>query len=86
MLDRPNPAGRPIEGTLLQPGQESFVGAGPMPMRHGLTLGEMGHMTVETVKAIGTLPVKVFDVAQAIVGVEDRAQDASADEEEETFR
>jgi uncharacterized protein YbbC (DUF1343 family) len=43
VLDRPNPAGRPIEGTLLEPGQESFVGAGPMPMRHGLTMGEMGH-------------------------------------------
>jgi uncharacterized protein YbbC (DUF1343 family) len=43
VLDRPNPAGRPAEGTLLVPGQESFVGAGPMPMRHGLTMGEMGH-------------------------------------------
>lgn len=43
VLDRPNPAGRPVEGTLLLPGQESFVGAGPMVMRHGLTLGEMGH-------------------------------------------
>ena len=36
------PAGRPIEGLMLRPGWESFVGAGPMPMRHGLTLGEMG--------------------------------------------
>jgi len=43
VLDRPNPAGRPIEGLTLLPGQESFVGAAPMPMRHGLTLGEMGH-------------------------------------------
>lgn len=43
VLDRPNPAGRPVEGTTLFAGQESFVGAGPMPMRHGLTLGEMGH-------------------------------------------
>jgi uncharacterized protein YbbC (DUF1343 family) len=43
VLDRPNPAGRPVEGTLLQPGGESFVGAGPMVMRHGLTMGEMGH-------------------------------------------
>jgi len=42
VLDRPNPAGRPVEGTTLLPGWESFVGAGPMPMRHGLTLGEMG--------------------------------------------
>ena len=42
VLDRPNPAGRPIEGMMLKPGWESFVGAGPMPMRHGMTLGEMG--------------------------------------------
>ncbi|MFT4026547.1 MAG: DUF1343 domain-containing protein [Novosphingobium sp.] len=47
VLDRPNPAGRPIEGTTLIPGQESFVGAGPMPMRHGLTLGEMGRWFIE---------------------------------------
>ncbi len=42
VLDRPNPAGRPVEGLTLRPGWESFVGAGPMPMRHGMTLGEMG--------------------------------------------
>lgn len=41
VLDRPNPAGRPVEGLKLRPGEESFVGAGPMPMRHGMTLGEM---------------------------------------------
>ena len=38
----PNPAGRPVEGNLLRPGWESFVGAGPLPMRHGLTMGELG--------------------------------------------
>jgi uncharacterized protein YbbC (DUF1343 family) len=43
VLDRPNPAGRPVEGTLLRSrAGESFVGAAPMPMRHGLTMGEMG--------------------------------------------
>ena len=42
VLDRPNPAGRPVEGLTLRHGWESFVGAGPMPMRHGLTLGELG--------------------------------------------
>ncbi|HEV7432630.1 MAG TPA: DUF1343 domain-containing protein, partial [Steroidobacteraceae bacterium] len=41
ILDRPNPAGRPIEGLLLEPGWESFVGAGVIPMRHGLTMGEI---------------------------------------------
>jgi uncharacterized protein YbbC (DUF1343 family) len=43
VLDRPNPAGRPVEGTLLEPGFISFVGAAEgLPMRHGLTLGELG--------------------------------------------
>ncbi|HEX6998416.1 MAG TPA: DUF1343 domain-containing protein [Gammaproteobacteria bacterium] len=46
VLDRPNPVGRPVEGPLLQPGWESFVGAGPLPMRHGLTLGELGKWLV----------------------------------------
>src|SRR3546814_19527669 len=43
VLVRPNPAGRPVEGTRLRAGWEIFVGAGPMMMRHGLTMGEMGH-------------------------------------------
>ena len=42
VLDRPNPAGRPVEGLTLRDGWESFVGAGPMPMRHGMTMGELG--------------------------------------------
>jgi uncharacterized protein YbbC (DUF1343 family) len=50
ILDRPNPAGRPIEGLTLRSGWESFVGAGPMPMRHGLTLGELAHWFVRTFK------------------------------------
>ena len=46
ILDRPNPAGRPIEGLLLRPGWESFVGAGALPMRHGLTMGELARWFV----------------------------------------
>ncbi|MDO9479337.1 MAG: DUF1343 domain-containing protein, partial [Hydrogenophaga sp.] len=38
----------PIEGLTLRPGWESFVGAGPMPMRHGMTMGELGHWFVAT--------------------------------------
>ncbi len=56
ILDRPNPAGRAIEGTLLEPGWESFVGASTIIMRHGLTVGEMAkwfvkyhHLDVELV-------------------------------------
>ena len=40
VLDRPNPAGRQIDGVTLTSGHESFVGAACLPMRHGLTLGE----------------------------------------------
>ena len=43
VLDRPNPAGRPVEGLRLRAGWESFVGAGSLPMRHGLTMGELAH-------------------------------------------
>ena len=50
VLDRPNPAGRPVEGLMLRAGWESFVGAGAMPMRHGLTLGELGFWFIKTLK------------------------------------
>ena len=48
ILDRPNPAGRPVEGLTLRAGWESFVGAGPLPMRHGLTMGELARWFVAT--------------------------------------
>jgi uncharacterized protein YbbC (DUF1343 family) len=47
VLDRPNPAGRPVEGLALRDGWESFVGAAPMPMRHGMTMGELGHWFID---------------------------------------
>ena len=50
VLDRPNPAGRPVEGLTLRAGWESFVGAGPLPMRHGLTLGELARWFVATLR------------------------------------
>ena len=68
VLDRPNPAGRPVEGTLLLPGQESFVGAGPMVMRHGLTLGEMGRWFVDRFK---------LDVDYRVIAMEGWQPDAA---------
>ncbi len=42
ILDRPNPInGRDVEGNLLEPEFASFVGPFPIPMRHGMTLGEL---------------------------------------------
>jgi uncharacterized protein YbbC (DUF1343 family) len=46
VLDRPNPAGRTVEGKTLQVGEESFVGVLPIPQRHGLTLGELARYMV----------------------------------------
>jgi len=50
VLDRPNPIGRPVEGLKLRPGWESFVGAGALPMRHGLTLGEAARWFIRAAK------------------------------------
>jgi uncharacterized protein YbbC (DUF1343 family) len=61
VLDRPNPAGRPVEGLRLRTGWESFVGAGPLPMRHGLTLGELGTWFIEVLK---------LDVDYRVIGMQ----------------
>jgi len=68
VLDRPNPAGRPVEGLRLRSGWESFVGAGPLPMRHGLTLGELGLWFIDTLK---------LDVDYRIVEMEGWQPDAA---------
>lgn len=45
VLDRPNPVGGlAVEGNLLERGHESFVGQYPIPMRHGLTAGELARL------------------------------------------
>lgn len=61
VLDRPNPVGRPVEGLRLRSGFESFVGAGSLPMRHGLTMGEIGQWFITTLK---------LDVAYTVVPME----------------
>lgn len=48
VLDRPNPiGGMRVEGPSIDSGFESFVGAYPVPIRHGLTVGELARMAVE---------------------------------------
>ena len=47
ILDRPNPlGGRVVEGNLREPGYESFVGAFEIPVRHGMTLGELARLVL----------------------------------------
>jgi uncharacterized protein YbbC (DUF1343 family) len=61
ILDRPNPAGRPVEGLTLRAGWESFVGAGALPMRHGLTMGEVARWFIAKLR---------LDVDCRVVGME----------------
>ena len=68
VLDRPNPVGRPVEGLRLRPGWESFVGAGPLSMRHGLTLGELGAWFIATLK---------LDVDYRVIEMQGWAPDAA---------
>ena len=44
ILDRPNPLGGVVEGSILDPAFASFVGAHPVPIRHGLTIGELARL------------------------------------------
>jgi uncharacterized protein YbbC (DUF1343 family) len=66
VLDRPNPAGRPVEGTRLRPGWESFVGAGALPMRHGLTMGELARWFKQTLALDVELEVVAMDSFPAL--------------------
>jgi uncharacterized protein YbbC (DUF1343 family) len=60
VLDRPNPLGGAArEGTILDPAFASFVGMAPVPMRHGLTIGELARWLC----ASRELPVELEVVA-----------------------
>jgi len=62
VLDRPNPISGMLEGNLLRPELRSFVGLHEIPMRHGLTMGELAllcnremaiHADVEVIRMSG---------------------------------
>ena len=58
VCDRPNPlGGMRVEGPVVEPGFESFVGLFPIPLRHGLTIGELARLCNETFGLHATLEV-----------------------------
>ena len=62
VCDRPNPiGGTQIEGPVLVPGNESFVGMYPIPMRHGLTIGEIARLFNEHFAIGADLEVVVME-------------------------
>ena len=73
---------RPSSATSETLTQVGFLGVGPTVVLRSekggpiFTLREMGGMTVDTVQALGSLPAKVWGVAKAIVGVQERDRDS----------
>ncbi len=64
VLDRPNPAGRTIDGMRLQTGHESFVGCVEVVMRHGLTVGEFATWLISRHKLdvdLKVIPIQDYD-------------------------
>ncbi|MEW5983265.1 MAG: DUF1343 domain-containing protein [Acidobacteriota bacterium] len=62
VCDRPNPiGGQAIEGPMLEPGFESFVGLFPIPMRHGMTIGELARYFNERFSLGADLRVERMD-------------------------
>jgi uncharacterized protein YbbC (DUF1343 family) len=60
VLDRPNPIGADVvEGPVLDPGKESFVGFHPIPVRHGMTVGELARMLQGEIPALRGLELQV---------------------------
>jgi uncharacterized protein YbbC (DUF1343 family) len=68
VLDRPNPVGRPVEGSLLEDEWQSFVGVAPLPMRHGLSFGELAHWLIAH---------KRLDLESEVVTMEDYDPDST---------
>ncbi len=63
VLDRPVPTGRAVEGLVLESGWESFVGCAPIPLQHGLTVGEFALWYVASQKldtALSVVPMKAW--------------------------
>lgn len=65
ILDRPNPLGKTMEGPLVEPNLISFFSIAPIPLRHGMTIGEIGeffntHM-VEKKADLTIVPMSGYD-------------------------
>ncbi len=65
VLDRPNPIGDRAEGWTMEPAHESFVGLYPIPVTHGLTVGELARMIVgeRMLPGLDGLDLRVVEMA-----------------------
>lgn len=72
VLDRPNPLGSVMEGPLVDPSLISFISIAPIPLRHGMTVGELAwyfnKYILEKPVALRVVKMKNYDRAQGFVG------------------
>lgn len=65
ILDRPNPLGSIMEGPLVEPPLKSFISIAEIPLRHGMTVGELAHFfnmhTVKTPAQLYVVPMKHYE-------------------------
>lgn len=64
IVDRPNPAGRQVEGTMLRAGYRSFIGVEGIPHRHGLTFGELAYHLYNEINAKFPLHIISYRASQ----------------------
>jgi len=70
VFDRPNPLGRTMEGPLVDPGLISFISIAPIPLRHGMTMGELAEYfnshVLENKAALTVIEMKNYDRSYGI--------------------
>lgn len=64
IIDRANPAGRQVEGTMLRAGYRSFIGVEGIPHRHGLTIGELAYHLYNEINAKFPLHIISYKASQ----------------------
>ena len=65
IIDKPNPAGRQVEGTMLRAGYRSFIGIEGIIHRHGLTIGEMAYFLYNEINAKFPLHIISYKASQS---------------------
>ncbi len=72
VLDRPNPLGRVMEGPLVEPGLQSFISIAPVPIRHGMTVGELSRYfntyILKKQAKLHIVPMKQYDRRSGLQG------------------
>jgi len=72
VLDRPNPLGSLMQGPLVQPDLISFISIAPIPLRHGMTIGELATYfnknIIDKSLSLSIIPMQEYDRTKGFMG------------------